>query len=146
MTEILDLFHNVKIDLVEAATVQDQNDVETDIMDMLGYEGAVFFGTIATANAGNYMKIQQDTDPAGGTMADLAGTKVIAAANGQVVWCEVYKPQERYLRAYVEKGGAATATGDIYCIRYGGRKGMETNLTTNVIIGKRHISPDEGTA
>jgi hypothetical protein len=146
MTEIFDLFHNVKITKCAAATASNQTDVEGTPVDMQGYEGAVFFGTIGTANAGNYLKVRQGTDSTVTDAADLEGTKVVATAAAEIVWCEIYKPQERYLQPYIEKGGAATTTGDLYCIQYGGRKGMETNITTDVIIGERHISPSEGTA
>jgi hypothetical protein len=140
------LMNNFKITLVKAAQTEAGTDVTTDIIDMAGFEGVVFFGTIATANAANYIYAQQDTASNGATMADLAGTKVVAAANGQVVWLDIYKPEKRYVRAYIERGGANTATGDFYAIQYQGRKGLISNLVANKLIGKILISPAEGTA
>lgn len=139
------LMNNVKITLVKAAQIEAGTDVTTDIIDMAGFEGVVFFGTIATANTANYIYAQQDTASNGATMADLAGTKVVAAANGQVVWLDIYKPEKRYVRAYIERGGANTATGDFYAIQYQGRKGLISNLVANKLIGEIHISPAEGT-
>jgi hypothetical protein len=139
------LSNNVKFTLVKAAQTAATTDVATDIIDMQGYEGVMFFGTIATANAANYIYAQQDTASNGATMADLEGTKVVAAANGEVVWLDIFKPSKRYIRAYIERGGASTATGDFYAIQYNGRVGLETNLVTNKFIGELHISPDEGT-
>ena len=140
------LMNNVKITLVKAAQTEAGTDVTTDIIDMAGFEGVVFFGTIATANAANYIYAQQGTASDGSNMADLAGTKVVAAANGQVVWLDIYKPEKRYVRAYIERGGANTATGDFYAIQYQGRKWLITNLVANKLIGKILISTAEVTA
>ncbi len=140
------LMNNVKITLVKAAQTAATTDFQTDIIDMAGFEGVVFFGTIATDNAANYIYAQQDTDSAGGTMAALEGTKVVAAADGQVVWLDIYKPEKRYVRVFVERGGASTATGDFYAIQYQGRKGLISNLVADELIGEIHISPAEGTA
>jgi hypothetical protein len=139
------LMNNVKITLVKAAQTEAGTDFQTDIIDMAGFEGVVFFGTIAVANAANYIYAQQDTAANGATMADLEGTKVVAAANGQVVWLDIYKPEKRYVRVYVERGGTDTATGDFYAIQYQGRKGLISNLVDNKLIGEIHISPAEGT-
>lgn len=140
------LMNNVKITLVRGAMTASTDCVPTEIIDMAGFEGVVFFGTIATANDGNYIYAQQDDDPDGESSVDLAGSKVVAAANGQVVWLDIYKPEKRYLRACINRGGASTATGDFYAIQYQGRKGLISNLVANKLIGEILISPDEGTA
>jgi hypothetical protein len=141
---MFNLCKEVKITKIKAASTAATTEVDSDVLDMQGYEGALFFTTIGTANAGNYIKAQSGTDATVTDAADLEGTKVVAAANGQVVWLDIYKPQERYLRVAGIRG-ASTTLGEIYAIQYNGRKGLETNLTTNVIIGELHISPDEGT-
>jgi hypothetical protein len=139
------LSNKIKITKVAAGAASAGTEVDGTAVDMQGYEGVMFFTTIATANAGNYMKAQSGTDSTPSDAADLEGTKVVAAANTEVVWLDIYKPQERYDRPVIIRAGANTATGDIYAVQYGGRVGLEDNLTTNVIIGELHISPDEGT-
>lgn len=140
----MNLCKDIKITKVKAASTAATTEVDSDVIDMQGYEGVMFFTAIGTANSGNYIKAQSGTDATVTDAADLAGTKVVAAANAQVVWLDIYKPQERYLRAAVIRG-ASTTVGEIYALQYQSRKGLETNLTTNVIIGELHISPDEGT-
>lgn len=139
----MNLSKNVKITMIKAAATAATTEVVSDVVDMQGYDGVIFFGTIATANAGNYLKVQQAAVSAMTDPVDLAAKKIIAAANGSVVWLDIHKPQERYLTANVIRAGASTATGDLYAIQYGGEKMPETNLVTNKIIGELLISPDE---
>jgi hypothetical protein len=138
----MNLSKNVKITMVKASAASATTEVISDVIDMQGYDGVVLFATIATANAGNYLKAQQAAASDMTGAADLAAKKVVAAANGQAVWLDIYKPQERYLTANMIRT-AATVTGDIYAIQYGGDKLPETNLVTNKLIGELLISPDE---
>ena len=142
----MQLSNEVKIRKVAVAAVSAGTEVISSVVDMAGYEGVMFFCTIATANAGNYMKAQQDTAVGMGAAADIAGSKVVAAANASVVWLDIYKPTERYVTANIIRAGANTATGDMYAIQYEGKVKPELNLVTNALIGELSISPDEGTA
>ena len=142
----MQLSNEVKIRKVSAGATSAGTEVISSVVDMAGYEGVLFFATIATANAGNYMKAQQDTAVGMGSAADIAGSKVVAAANGSVVWLDIYKPTERFVTANIIRAGANTVTGDIYAIQYGGKVKPELNLVANTIIGELSISPDEGTA
>ncbi len=58
-------------------------DVTSAILDMAGYQGVVFVTSLSVANANNYLVVQQDIDPAGGTMADLADSKVVSGASDE---------------------------------------------------------------
>ena len=82
----MNLSKNVKITKVAAAAVSAGTAVNGAAVDMQNFEGVLFFTTIATANAGNYIKAQQDTDVALGTVADLADSAVVATANAEVVF------------------------------------------------------------
>jgi hypothetical protein len=139
----MQLSNEIKITKVKAGQATGTSAVNSDVIDMQGYEGVIFFGTIATANAGNYLKAQQDSASGMGTAADLAAKKIVATADGEVVWLDIYRPAERYLRAVIIRG-VTTVTGDIYALRYKGRKRPEDNTTTDVILGELLVSPDEG--
>lgn len=142
----MNLFKNIKVTKVLAGAVSAGTELDGTAVDMSGYEGVVFFGTIATANAGNFLKAQEGLLSDGSDGADLSGSKVVAVANAQVVWNDVYKPQKRYVRPVIIRAGANTITGDVYALQYGGRLKPETNLVLNALIGSLLISPDEGTA
>lgn len=142
----MQLSNEVKIRKVAVAAGSAGTEVISSVVDMAGYEGVMFFTTIATANAGNFLKAQQDAAVGMGGAADILGSKVVAAANASVVWLDIYKPTERYVTANIIRAGANTATGDMYAIQYEGKVKPELNLVTNTIIGELSISPAEGTA
>jgi len=117
----MNLSQNIKITLVNAAAVSAGTEIDATAVDMSGFDGVVFVASVATANAGNFMKAQSDTDVALGTVADLAGTKAVAGTNGAFIGVDVYRPIKRYVRPVVIRAGANTAVGDIYAIQYAGR-------------------------
>ena len=143
----MNLSANIDIRKVKNHTAAGTTDVESDAVDLQNYDGVVFFTTIAVANAGNYIKAQQDEndDSAFGDAEDLAGSKIVTAAANNVAWLDVYRPHKRYIRLHVERT-ESTAVGEIYALRYNGRIKPDTNLVTNHIIGDLLISPDAGTA
>lgn len=142
----MNLFKDVKLTKIAVGAITATTDVDSSIIDMSGYDGVVIFGSIATANAGNFIKAQQGAASDLSDAADLEGSKVVAAADAQVVWVEIHKPLEQYLRAKIVRAGATTVTGDLYALQYSGRVRPETNLVTNALIGSLLISPSEGTA
>lgn len=130
--------------LGKAAQSAGTSTVDGDPLDMAGYDGVIVFGTIATANAGNFLKLQGGEAANLSDAADLAGSKVIADANGQVVGVDIVKPKERYLRGSIVRG-VSTATGDLYYLRYHSHKQPEANQITNVLKTIKLASPAEGT-
>ena len=142
----MNLLSNVKLRKVSVATVAGTSAVTSDQVDTAGFMSATFFTTIGTANAGNYIKIQQDETTGMASAADLEGSKVIAAADADIVAKEITRPQERFLRAVVTRG-ASTTVGDIYCILSGPARTLPVdNNVDDEIVSEISASPDEGTA
>jgi hypothetical protein len=139
----MNLSKNVKITKIKAGQATGTTEVVSDVVDMQGYDGVVFFTTIGSANAGNYLKAKQDAVVGMTGAVDLAGKKIVATAVNEVVWLDIYRPTDRYLTANVIRAGATTITGDIYAIQYGGTKFPEANVTADVILGELLISPAE---
>lgn len=142
----MNLSNDVKITKVAVAAVSAGTEVLGSILDMQGYEGVVFVTSIATANAGNLLKVKQDDDSAMGSPADLEGSGVVATANAEVVFADVYQPTKRYVRASVIRAGANTAVGDIYAIQYKPKVMPVVNEVTDTVVGAILVSPDEGVA
>lgn len=143
----MNLINGIKITKVAAAATAATTAVNGTAVDMSGYEGVLFFTTIATANAGNIFKAQIGSVANGSDAADLEGTAVVAAANAQVVWIDVYRadPNQKYIRPVVVRG-ASSAVGDIYALQYESRLQVVENNIANTIIGKLVVNPFEGTA
>ena len=142
----MNLSSEVKITKIKDTQVSAGTEILTDEIDMAGFDGCLIFTTIATANAGNYIKAQEDDTTGMASAADLADTKVVAASTNDVVWLDIYKPLKRYLRASVIRAGTNTVVGEIYALQYSGRNFPISNLVTNSIIGELHVSPIAGTA
>ena len=136
----MNLSVNVKITKVKAHTAATTGTITGDEIDMSGYEGVVFLTNFGTANAGNYIKAQQDTVTGMATAADLEGTKVVALVGGGMIGIDLYKPLERFVRCIGIIGTSSTLE-TIWAIQYAGTKCPITNTTIEL-----HVSPAEGTA
>lgn len=141
----MNLSKKTKLTLVKASQISGGTAVNSDSVDMSGWEGVMFFGSITTANAANFANLAQSSDDGGAdAFADLAGTKVVPGDNGDSFLIDCFRPRERYVRCEIDRGGAATVTGDIYALQYGPKKLPTSQGTT--IDAEQHTSPAEGTA
>jgi len=141
---------SLKFTQVMTAVAAGTSDQNSTIIDMQGYDGCLFitsFGAI-TSTAVTSVKIQQDTDSAGGTMADLEGSGQAIADDDddQCVVHDIYRPQERYIRAVVDRGTANAVINSIVAVQYKGDIAPTTNDSTTVVALKTLLSPAEGTA
>jgi hypothetical protein len=139
------LSENIKIVLAKAAQAAGTDEVLSDIIDMAGFEGVIFRTRFGTANAGNYIKVKQDTDPAGGTMADLAGTKVVSGSSDECCAIDINRPRERYLQLSATRTASSTL-GEIWADLYGPVKAPVISALTGTLAIEAHVSPAEGTA
>lgn len=126
---------------VAAAATSAGTDVTGASVDTQGWEGCEFAVEIATANADNFLKVQQSADGSTG-WSDLAGTAAVAGTNGDTVRVDVYRPEKRYLRAVVDRGGANTATTTLRATLYGATKAPEHSSVEVVVYA---ATPAEGT-
>lgn len=134
---------NQKIILAKAAQEAGTDAVTSDVIDMAGFSEITFIGGFGTKNAGNYAKAQQDTDSAGGSLADLLGTK--CGANEAHFALSIVRPQERYVACVLTRG-ASTTTTPLYAVLSGPRKGPVSSDLTGTLDQEIHYSPAEGTA
>lgn len=140
----MELSKNCRVVMVKAAQTTGTVAVVTDVVDTAGYEGVMFVGSIATANAGNFVTAQQGMVADGSASADLLGSKNVIANNGDSFLLDVYKPRERFVKATITRAGATTVTGDVYAILYGPRVVPTTHGAT--ISRESFVSPAEGVA
>jgi len=140
----MELSKNCRVVMVKAAQASAGTAVVTDVIDTAGYQGVMFVGSIATANAGNFVSAQQGMVADGTASADLLGSKNVIATNGHSFLLDIYKPRERYVKATITRAGADTVTGDVYAILYGPRLAPTTHGAT--ISRETFVSPAEGVA
>ena len=82
--------------------------VESDVLDMAGYEGVVFFTSYGTAAADNTIKLKASTSNSTATMGDITGSSVAVASSDEDVWLDVYRPRYRYLQLAAVRGMYST--------------------------------------
>lgn len=135
----MSLLDKLNIDSVAAAASAATSAVNGSTVDLEGYEGVIFFCSVAVANAGNFLKAQEgDTSS---PTADLEGSAVVVGTNNDVVALNVHKPLKRYIRPVLIRG-ASTASGEIYAVKYGSCKLPDVGADVSKIIA----SPVAGTA
>ena len=133
----------VKVSLVAAGQVSAGTAINSTAVDMAGFEGVVFVGSIATSNAANFANLAQG-DTSGGAFVDLAGTKVVPGDDGDSFLLDIFRPRDRFVRLEIDRGGANTATGDVYAFQYGPASAPVSHGST--IDAELHLSPAEGAA
>lgn len=139
----------IKITRVSNAVAAGLTAVNCSALDMSGWDGVVFvaqFGAI-TATGVQGLKAQQGQVSNLSDGADLAGSlaSVLDTGSNKAAVVDVYRPQERYVRAVVARATANAVIDSVIAIQYKGRKAPVTEDTT-VAASKYVNSPDEGTA
>jgi hypothetical protein len=116
------LLSNIKIRTVSAyATGIATTALNTDIVDMTGFDGVVFLLNRGASHAtGRSLKAQHMDTSTGGGAQDLAGSAVTSKNKESIVGIDIYRPQKRYVRAVVDTG-PAMQKGSIIAIQYSGR-------------------------
>lgn len=140
----MNLSNCVAIKSVLATTTAGTSDVTGAEVDMQGYEGVVFIAKFGTAASNNTLHAEQDTVTGMGSAADLAGTSVGVGSSDEIVWLDIYRPRERFVRAIAERGTSSTLDWGV-ALLYGPHKGPVDNTTAGTIHGELHVSPAEGT-
>ena len=141
----MNLSKNSKLILAKAGQVTGTTTITTDPIDTTGFEGVMFFGTIATVNAGNFAKARQGAASDMSDGADLEGTKLVPGTNGNSFCIDILRPRERYVDVQVVRAGATAVLGDIYALLYGSVRKAPTSQGAT-IEAETHASPAEGTA
>lgn len=119
--------------------------VTSDIIDMSGYQGAVFFTSFGTANATNTIKIQGNTANQTTGMADLENTSVASGTSDEDVIVELHKPQFRYLQVVAARGASSTLES-VWAYLYGGSLDSSANTVSGTQIAELHVNSGTGTA
>lgn len=144
--QLHDFLSDTQPDKVVCKGDADNETINGTILDMLGYQGVVFFLVAEKGEIANVlMKAQQDTASNMATAADLEGTSVTiatAVATDGFGFLEVKQPAERYVRCVVTAPNITTpAAITVVAVRYGKNWLPETNAD-----GESHNAPAEGTA
>jgi len=146
----MNISKGAKLTRVINYTAAATSDVNGSTIDMKGYDSVTFivgFGTI-TAGAVTSVKVQQDSDSAMGSAADLAGTAITVADDddNQLVMLEVNQPRERYVRCVVDRGTQNAVIDFGLALQSKASSEPVTHDSSTVVGSEFHQAPAEGTA
>jgi hypothetical protein len=121
--------------------------INGNTVDMAGFDSVLFIIKYSTAANNNTLKAQQGQASNMSDAADLAGTSVTVGASDEIVWIDLHRPQERYVRAAALRG-TTTVIEWAVAIQYNAHaaKLPISNALAGTIAGELWISPAEGTA
>lgn len=140
----MNLSNNVKISAALAVTGAGTTSVNGSTIDMQGYEGVLFIAHFGTAAANNTIHAEQGTASNLSDAADLASTSVGVGSSDEIVWLDLYRPEERYVRCVADRGTSSTLSWGV-ALQYGPTEMPVDNTTAGTIHGELHVSPAEGT-
>lgn len=122
-------------------------DINSDVIDTLGYEGVRIitgFGAI-TSGAATSIKLQ-DGDTTSPTTDVLGSAQTVADTDdNKIVITELYRPQKRYLRQ-VTKRATQNAVVDFMIVELWGSRKLPITDDATVLGAEVAQSPAEGTA
>jgi hypothetical protein len=140
----MNLSTDVRIVQVLTATATGTTAINTNIVDMQGYDGVLFLASIGSGAVNNGMKAQQGQIANMSDAADLAGTNVPSSATATTLALDLYRPLDRYVRAVITRGTTTTIDA-VFAILYRGAKKPVNNASSTLSI-ETWVSPAEGTA
>jgi hypothetical protein len=141
------LLESVKITRLLNAVAVGTSSQNGSVLDMQGWDGVVFvasFGTITDGSPG--LKGQQGSQADGSDAADLAGSlrSLATTDDNRCAVLDLFKPQKRYVRPVVVRGGATGSVIDgVIAIQYGGA--VLAAVPDASALVKAVLSPAEGT-
>jgi len=144
----MNFIKNFKITRVLEAQADGTGTQSSDILDMSGFEGVVFIAKFDDVDNTSVLTLQaqQNTVNSATGMATLSGnatyTAAAADADDDMLVLEVFKPQERYLRAQVVIATANATNAGVIAIQYNTYKAPITQGST-VLDSELLVSPDE---
>lgn len=114
------LTSNALIEQLNAAVATGDTEITSGALEMTDeagevFESVTFFVKVATADAGNTVKVVESDDDV--TYTDVEGAVVVTDANGDYAVIELYRPASRYFKVVVDRSGADTALSDIWAIK-----------------------------
>lgn len=141
---------NVLVDRVANAAAAAQTEVDSDSVDMSGFNGVRFIallGAVSTSGVPK-LKVQQSSDDGvadGWSDIEGSGAAATDADDNKLLMVDVKFPQKRYLRAALTRTGGDCVLDGIIAEKYGASLAAVTQ-PSDVKDSHTLVSPAEGTA
>lgn len=130
----MNLSKNIDVVRVENAAVAGTSDLESDAVDMAGYDGVLFIYAVGALTATQVTKLTAaQCDISGGSYAALTGADSGAMADGdgnKLLMLDVYRPTKQFVKATLDRGTANAVLDAGIAIKYRSSKGPITQGAT----------------
>lgn len=126
----MNLSKNVKIDRVMNAVAAGTSDQNSASVDMAGFDGVMFIAFLGTLTATQVTLLTAQHSSDDSSFANITGGSTSAMADGdsnKMLFVDVFKPQNRYVRAVVDRGTANAVIDGVLAIQYVGDKAPFTH-------------------
>lgn len=124
------LSDNIKITKVKDHTTAGTSAVESDEVDMAGFDGVAFVTSYGTPATNNILTMEH-SDTSGSGFAASVALKTSGSSDEEVV-VDVQRPTKRYVRASAARGTSSTCES-IYAIQYKSRSLPQDNSVSGTI-------------
>lgn len=139
---------NVKLTKVQDHTTAGTSAVNSDAVDMTGYDGVLFFSSFGTAASNNTCNLAVSAT-SGGSFDDLTGTSVSSGSSDEDVWIDatggVADSTKTWCRIEFARG-TSTTLESVWALQYKARALPISNVVSGTIIGEQHNREIAGTA
>ena len=143
-----------RINVINVSARSSASTAVSDAVDMQGYEGCVFIANGSTLMEGSSnvtLKIKSSTASAGTYTlysGNVASTAIATGSkNYRVLMADVYKPEERYLKAVVAGASSDVSyLNNILAIQYGARRPGSSALNNSTTIAGSTIMVSPSTS
>lgn len=120
------LSKNVKYTKISNGATAGTSELDSSIIDMAGFDGAMFFVDLATVVDGSVMTltVQQNTANSTSGMAAITGasaTFTASTSSNKVLMVDVYRPLQEFLRVAFTRTTQNATVNSIYVIQYNAR-------------------------
>lgn len=129
-------YADLKIVKVKAASAAGTTAVESDIVDLMDYDGVIFLTTVGAITTGGVqsIKVEDGDDSALSDAADVTGLAItIADDDDNQSMVLDYAKKKRYARANISRATQNSAFGEVYAILYGAKTKPVTNTVTDTL-------------
>ena len=145
------LSKQAKLTRVSNAEAAAQTDIESDSVDMTGFDSICFvvaFGAIDGSAVTSVNAEMSDDDASADAFAEMLATGITVADDddNQLVMLDVHQPLERYVRCVVERATQNAVVDSIVALQYNASVEPVTHDTLTVVGSEWHHAPVEGTA
>jgi len=147
----MNLLNDVKISRVKAASAAGVTAVNSDGVDMQGFEEVTFLLAAQGITSGGVQSIslsQSDDDGSTDAYSALLGTGITIADDddNQTFALSVKNPQKRWVRLEIARATQNSAFSEIFALRTGAKQTPVDNNGANTITSEAHNCPAEGAA